>query len=924
MAKPTNLATMVEGQMKIEVVCRANDSTKEKGDLLESLATDLLAAQSYKVIKEIRVTGAELDLLCQHEVSGKQIYVECKAQSGNVGAPILRQLNGTIDAYDYSEGWLISTADFGKEAKGFVEMWKQKPIDKASKLSFYTPDIIVQSLKKASVVCEPPLSLALEFTREVEAVGEWTLVISSFGRFWAVYTLKGGAPHGVLFFHAKSGKRISDVETLSNIQTLESVLCDYDVNIGLDSFKEAKATTDTALPNVVEVQTGESWNDYRPARPQDFVGRDDAQKQVLAFLDRARTISDATRVFAITGNSGLGKSSLIAKVRDRTKNKRYNKRIFVFAIDMRGARSPAYISASLTKCLESAQAAGFGKKMPFKLTNPSTPLSSPSVSDYLESVKNEEKFICLIFDQFEELYSKPDLFSVFTAARDLMIDIVSFKGALGLGFAWKTDSTTQQDHPAYHIWHELSDYRKVFKLGSFNKGEISKAITEFEKQAEFKLPAEVRHQISHSSQGFPWLLKKLCIHLYENRDRQNGTSSTLLELDVKTLFESDLQALDGKELASLKHIAANAPADWSEIIETSGISTVNALVAKRLVIKSGDRLNIYWDIFRDYLLSGNVPVVPFNYIPASDVTAMIKIGQTLDKTNFSSSEKIASAAELKERTVWNIGADLVLFGVAERQGTNFKLHRDMSDATTRSILSTIRQKIDKHSLKIAVYRSHAGKSIDRSEILQRLKECVPGERFNNKTWNIYVNRFINIFVQVGFLARSGSAFAVQDSGSVVSKVSRRSRESEVFSAMASPASVCDALTLLQSDNRVTNALSLGYRNSISVLKRFNLVEVEDNTATLNSEALAKFGGVSAAVWTLSKSEAAMLASVEVLKKDPQITGSELGAYISSHFNLAWTDGSKTRTGNALKQWAAWIIQGGEYSRIPDPPGRKKK
>jgi hypothetical protein len=326
------------------------------------LAIDLLSAQSFKVIKEIRVTGAELDLLCKHEVSGKEIYVECKAQAANIGAPILRQLNGTVDAYEYAEGWLVSTAEFGKEAKGFVEMWKKKPADKASRLSFYTPDLIVQSLKKASVICDPPIELASEFVGSSEAVGEWTLVISPFGRFWAAYTLLGGAPHGVIFFGTKTGQRISDRETLNNIFTLESVLCDYDVTIGIDVLAETKNVTDNTPPNVVEVQTGESWNDYRPARPQDFIGRDDTQKHILNFLENARKTIDATRIFAITGNSGLGKSSLVAKVRDRTKNIRYRKKIFTFAIDMRGARNPAYVSASLIKCFEQAQKAGFGKK----------------------------------------------------------------------------------------------------------------------------------------------------------------------------------------------------------------------------------------------------------------------------------------------------------------------------------------------------------------------------------------------------------------------------------------------------------------------------------------------------------------------------------------------------------------------------------
>jgi hypothetical protein len=803
-------------------------------------------------------------------------------------------------------------------------MWKSKPAEKASQLSFYTPDLIVSALKRSSVICEPPIYKATDFTKSSDTVGEWTLLVSPFGIFWAAYTLLGGAPHGVIFFSAKSGERISDIDTLNNIGTLESVLCDYDVTVGMDISYENKSTAESTPPNVVEVQTGDSWNDYRPARPQDFIGRDDTQKNILSFLENARTTKDSTRIFAITGNSGLGKSSLVAKVRDRTKNKHYKNKIFTFAIDMRGARSPAYISASLIKCLEQAQKAGFGDKIDIQLTNPSTPLSSSSVSEYLESVRKEGKFVCLIFDQFEELYSKPELFSVFGAAKDLMLDVASFKGAIGLGFAWKTDSTTQQDHPAYHIWHELSDHRREFKLSSFNKGEIAKAITAFEKQADFKLTAEIRHQISHSCQGFPWLLKKLCIHLYNNQSQQSGQNSTLLELDVRNLFKSDLQILSAAETSSLKQIAEKAPADWSEIIEISGVATVNNLVAKRLIIRSGDRLNVYWDIFRDYLLSGNVPVVPFNYIPSSDINAMLKVGEVLNRESFQSSECIAKKTNLKDRTVWNIGADLVLFGVAERQGTSFKLHRDMADGAVRSVLSRIRKKVDKHSLKIELYRNHAGQTVSKSEITNELKACLPGETFTDKTWGIYTNRFSNILVMAGFLVRSGSRYTIQDSGSVLSKVSTRSRSSEVFSPNASPARVCDAFELLRNNANIDNANEAGYRNSIYVLRRFNLVELEGPIAKINTEALGKFGGFREAVWSSAKNEVAIIKSIEALRKKGDISGLELGTFISKEFGLNWQGTSKTRTGNALRKWANWIIEGIEQDQIPEPPGRKKR
>lgn len=573
--------------MKIEIACHKDDSTKQKGDLLEALSKKLLEAQAYSVIQEIRFTGVELDLLCEHKVSGKKIYVECKAQKDNIGAPILRQLLGTVSAFDYAEGWLISTAEFGKEAKGFVEMWKDKPVEQSSKLSFYSPDIVINALLASSIISKPPIHHAEAFMRDAEFLGDWTLLITKFGMYWCVYTLQGGAPSGVLIYNATNGRQIQDEPTIDNLSTLETPLTNYDLKVGLKTVALAHA----ALPLVVEVQTGDSWNDYRPARPQDFVGRDSTQKEILNFLDSAQNCN-GSRVFAITGNSGLGKSSLIAKLRDRSRNKYYKNKYFVYAVDIRGARSPQYILASLIACFREAQKEGFGEAIDLNLTDPTTPLSSPNIQKYLDSLDAKKQIVCLVFDQFEELYSKPELFGIFKSAKDLMLDVAASKRNFVLGFAWKTDSTTQQDHPAYHMWHELADHRREYKLDVFDSGEISKSITTFEKEIGHKLTAEARHQIIHSSQGFPWLLKKLCINLYEGLTKGEASESMLMDLDAGRLFGADLHSLTQSEFTCLKLVAQKAPADWSEIIEISGIAALNNLVHKRLVIKSGDRLNI--------------------------------------------------------------------------------------------------------------------------------------------------------------------------------------------------------------------------------------------------------------------------------------------------------------------------------------------
>jgi Cdc6-like AAA superfamily ATPase len=80
---------------------------------------------------------------------------------------------------------------------------------------------------------------------------------------------------------------------------------------------------------VVEVQRGEDWNDYRPARPQDFVGRTKDIQEIFDFFKKIRTNEINTRIFAITGNSGLGKSSLIITLSEKAKNRHQKQKLFL-------------------------------------------------------------------------------------------------------------------------------------------------------------------------------------------------------------------------------------------------------------------------------------------------------------------------------------------------------------------------------------------------------------------------------------------------------------------------------------------------------------------------------------------------------------------------------------------------------------------
>lgn len=910
--------------MKIDVACKKGSSKKAKGDLLEKLAKKLLLAQNYDVIEEIRTVGAELDLLCKHRVNAKEIYVECKAQKDPISAPVLRQLWGTVDFEEYSEGWLISTSEFTKDAKGFVESWKGKSKEKSERLSFYQPLAIIEALKSSSIICDPPKSTAAQFLGNPEDLGDWTLLVSEFGMYWCVYTLKGGAPYGILIYSASSGKHIRDIDTIQNLATLDSTIADYDLNVGLNEETPTTQSIPKKLPPVVQVQIGESWDDYRPARPEDFVGRDATQKDILNFLGNSKENS-GTKIFAITGNSGLGKSSLIAKLRDRSRNKRYKNKYFVYAVDIRGAREPSYIPASLVASLREAQKAGFGDEVEISLTDPSSPLNSSSIQGYLQSLSRKGQVVCLVFDQFEELYSKPDLFGIFNAAKDLMLDVASNQGNLVLGFAWKTDSTTQQDHPAYHLWHELADHRREYRLDVFENGEISKSITKFEKEIGQKISAEIRHQISEVSQGFPWLLKKLCINLYEGMSKGEKVDSVLLDLDIERLFQADLNILSHPESVCLKLIAQKAPADWSEIIETSGATVLNNLVHKRLVIKSGDRLNVYWDIFKDYLLTGRVPVVPYNYIPTSDPSSLINICTKLKNTEFTDSENIGGMVGLGEKTVWNIGADLVMLGLAEREGTSFKVSKKLASNDESAILKSLRETLGKHSLKVALFKSYSGKTITLSTVREVFQSCIPRAKFGEKTWSIYSNRLINYLIYSGYLLRAGNDLVVQDTGAALvdrDGLARRGKQrGKVFSGSVSPFATYTTLKGIPNSGVKIETIK---RNELSMLKRFELVTVKGDVVLPNSDSINKSGGIKEAIWAAAKNESSLIKCVNIFQDAPNTHASDIAAYISDEYGLNWSEGSKTRNGRVLKQWSLWVKEGIEKSEVPLPPGRPNK
>lgn len=897
--------------MRIEVAVPPEATTKQRGDLLEGLAKKLLQAQSYDVIDEIRFTAVELDLLCRHKISGREIYVECKAYRNNIDANILKNLAGTLLFKGYDEGWLISTAEFGKEAKGFVSEWQEKPKKQAAQLSFYTPELVINSLISSGTIQAPPDQAAATLVGGKNLLGEWTLSITPYGTFWLCTKLSGGVPVEVIAYYASDNQPVEEIALLKNLSETDTTLAE------LNFVPASKSVGNTPEPvhliDVVTVQYGESWSDYRPSRPQDFVGRDKDQHAILTFFRSIINKTTPTRIFAFTGDSGMGKSSLVAKITDRSNNYYGGKKFFVYPVDIRAATTPTYVYSALLKCLRSAQVKGFGKStVEINITDISSPLNSESIREYLLSVEKKGQLVVLVLDQFEELYTKPELYEIFDRARSLLLSCAAFAGNFCLGFAWKTDSTIHAEHPGYFFWHNLSDYRLTRKLGPFSDQDSAAVLNIFERQLGQKLQNDLRHNLLVSSQGYPWLLKKLCIHLYDKIESGIDQRDLLEnELDVRSLFDDDLNQLTGAERACLEFIANRAPVDWFEVVEISTADTINSLVNRRLVVKSGDRLNVYWDIFREYLLTGRVPVIPFRYLPSTEFSSIWRVVQSLDHSTWRTVQEIANITGFSEGTVQNIGTDINMFGIASRDEGSYLLAPEINTQDPLTFARRAREKFKRHAFCFALQARPSNTLITVNEAVEILKGIFQNSSYAPNTWHVYTVKLCRWLELCGFLTSVPNGWVYRDKGGVseIGKPSR-TRRVEVTAPYTSPSATVACLEWVVKNGGVHNGSEMphGYTGAIRTLQRYGLIEMESGTLRPSKDVLLKYTSVSQAIIEATRGDAALVEAIKLLAQNPSMTGQEVGAYFNKAYDLAWSDATQLRFGRPMKQWALWIAK----------------
>ena len=889
-------------EIKIEVVVPKDYSKTDKGRLLEHTISDILECLDYKTIEEISFTGMEIDVLASHKRSNQNVLVECKAYRDPVDADVIKKLVGSVVIKDVSSGLLFYTSQLTKGAKG---LWEEMKLKTDNKIVLYSPEDIVDLLiKNRRVISNLCLKKISDYTYSEDDY----LLISPYGKFWAKPIMASGISTAVSIYNAETGTLITDKKLLNNLSNTDTSLKTLEWLTSVSTIENIKKNINAQKDNIVPISVGDEWADYRPSRPQDFVGREILLKDIFSFLDKVRKDETQTRMLGLQAPSGWGKSSTIVKLISKSKSSKHKNKYYIYGVDTRAATSSKYVELVLLKCLYQAMEDHFIPKFEnLCLGSEDYVLENETLKSVFDYLKQKQKVILIYFDQFEELFLKEELFDLFIKFQQLINNVCAQQENIVVGFAWKTDTNIPAGHPAYNLWHSFSDRRKDFKLNLFSSTEISSTITKLEKELGHQIDLRLRKTLTENCQGYPWLLKKLCIYIY-NSFKSNGNMDLILErLNVSNLFEQDFNSLTKDEQECVKMVAERSPANMIEISEVCTPDLINQLLHKRILIKSGMNVSLYWDIFKDYILTGKVPNVPETYIMTSQCNTYCKVMLKLIEYKTTTLKELSKTLTMREGTVDNIIRDAIMIGNVKRVNNSITLLQEQES----DIIQTMRNYCQDHIIynKIKSFAQQK-MSITHEDLSDMVKHIYVG-KVRDKTSKIYTTKMLSWFCKLNLLTLSPTNEITLSCERLTSSLNElsspesiRQHSSDDFLGAAPYERVCGLIDLLSDKTMPSQNIPSGYRNAISILRKMGLIQMVNGNLNLENN---KKDTITALKECVKKSRQ-MLYINELLTDNPNISGKKIGEMLNKKFNYKWKRASEIRSGNALKRWWKWTFE----------------
>ncbi|HHX8348006.1 TPA: restriction endonuclease [Vibrio diabolicus] len=872
-----------------------NYTNTKRGSFFEQLCADILRWQSYAITGiEVRKTGMEVDIQATHEPSSRNIYVECKFYNDRktIDTGILDLCYAQAQRGRFKSIALFSTVKLGKDAQGAYEDYLDMEVD----YSFYGSEDILKALEACGKVKGFD---DLDLPSKVTSAS--LLIHPELPICWLFQEVEDGTPSKLIAYSL--GEEI-DIKQLKRVLKAEGKF----EGLNLTLYKSHDVTPSSTPRHVREVVSNivvaDDIMDYKPCRPEDFVGRDSIQKEIWDFLETVRTGKSDCRLMSLTGSSGNGKSSLVAYLANRFKNVKWKNKLFLYPVDVRSARGARFVSEAITKAFDAAIKSNFIElNTTFQIDNIEDITGAKAFLECDQYLKKSEKVVIVFFDQFEEVFMKEELFALFNSFKRFGLDVSSEKCNLVVGFSWRNGIFLGDDNPAYGLWNDLRDHRVDKKLSLFDEGDASKMIQTFEKRLGISLNKALKGRLIQQAQGLPWLLKKLCIHLFKKiKEGVSQEELLITQMQIKTLFDEDLERPD-KQNECLRFVAHNSPVDRYEVAREFGEETVGRLLSDRLLVRTGEKVSVYWDVFRDYLISEETPLISWGYMPASMIGMATKTLTCIPEDSTISFNELLSATKYKKGTLTNILMDLQSFSlITKANGNDIKAlqsHREVPEKVRSHMLGHV-----VFNQLIELQKESGKELLADSDLQNELNKTYSNKQ--DEAPRGYLTRISAWLRYAGLLSKVGNKIRIYkddyspDFGVVVSR-----GKGGLFLGASTCDNVIELINRIKNDNTI-DFESKGVRNSTTDLVNLGI-------CYKNSDGNLKFTQEKYVTETPEKilsDQVEKATSIVVLNSLVEECGEDLDVLsqrLASELGKTWKESSRSRYIRSLMKYRAFSM-----------------
>ncbi|HEY3546625.1 MAG TPA: restriction endonuclease [Propionicimonas sp.] len=872
----------------------AGAAGNEKGHLFEVFLARLLHEYGYErpTVRNVNVKsdGIELDVATRTRLDRRPAIAECKAYARPVPAKELTNFYGklTVERFDTPDtlGIMVAvpslTADGEEKARAITE--------KDPRFMYLSADDVVERLRQEKLLSEIPAA-GLE-------TSDPAVVVTADGTYSSVIQLDDVTrnPARVLVW-AASG--VVPERTLRLVQT-----DDYALGLqALDARASASARPDTREVDAEILATVQgSREDFQyqlPAAPRFFVGR----RALLAQLDHL--VEKGQKTYVLNAQSGWGKSSLALKLAASVAELGGHSLV----MDTRTATTPRYVVEVLRRAALEARDANL-------LTLPQD-ASWASLSSALRTLEtatyaDPSRPILVFFDQFENVFrSEP----VTRAFRDLALGVQQMTAPLMVGFAWKTDLVGWTEGHPYQLRDEIRSNSEVLLVEPFGPTEVTTLINRLERRAGARLVPDLRARLREYSQGLPWLLKKLADHTVRELKKGATQEQLLAEaLNVQNLFEADLAELNPLQREILSHVARYAPVPASEVTDRYPHDAVQSLVDRRLLVQIGDRLDTYWDTFRDFLNTGRVPVEDSYILRQAPNSVARMLPVVMAAGGSATVSEVAAKLQTSDNVVFNLSRELRLMGVTAYEPLRVSIASSILEAADQegAARRQISQSLKRHKA-YSTFRTlaeRAGGGVGADAFAHALPLAFPAVSVTESTWNAYARVFLGWFEYAGLATRQGAVWAAWLEGDeparqrlLFARSAVRARPSVPQEAPRQSLAVLRELAAAGQGD--LPAVGTPTRDAVRTLAALGAVSIDaEGLVRIADPGLVHEGDVvPRALRELLRKAPGGQAGLEVLERNPASPPRAVGEAIKAAAGAGWTNSSTASIGGYFRGWA---------------------